>query len=277
MDIFLHALKFSKSPKPLQAPCSFAILTAMEDDKKIKSNIIPHAEELYGDKAIDQEIRAMLEAAVHFGHRKTRQHPNMEQYVFSIRNNVSIIDLNQTKEKLAEVSAFLKAETQAGKMILFVDTRPSTRALTKAVAEELEMPYVVERWSGGIITNWKTISNRLEYFKNLEEKKASVEEWAKCTKKEKHNIEEELKRLKILWGGIKNMTKLPDLIFIVDMRENALAVKEARLKEIPIVAIADTNTDPTLATYFIPANDDALSSVKYILERVKSAIIEGRK
>ncbi len=240
----------------------------MEDDKKLK--------DLHGADAIDPEITEMFEAALHFGHKKTRRHPKMEPYIFGIRNNVSIIDLEQTKEKLKEALDFLKEQVKAPKVILFVDTRPSTREITKDTAKELGLPYVAERWCGGTITNWKTISQRIEYMKTLEAKKKS-EDWEKYTKKERHDIEEELKRLNLLWGGIKDMAKLPDVVFVVDMRANDLAVKEARHKGIPIVAIADTNVDPGLADYPIPANDDALSSVKYILEKVKSAIVEGRE
>lgn len=267
--ILFHEFYLNKTGQLLQAPLQFAILITMKDDTDIKN--------LYGDsmEKLDPEIKEMLEAALHFGHKKTRQHPKMEPYIFGIRNNVSIFDLERTKEKLAKALVYLAEQAKAAKMILFVDTRPSTREITRAIAEELGMPYVTERWSGGMITNWKTISERIEYMKELEAKKQS-EEWEKYTKKERHDIEEELKRLTLLWGGIKNMARLPDLIFVVDMSENDLAVKEARRREIPIVAIADTNVDPELADYPIPANDDAISSVKYILDKVKNAILEAK-
>lgn len=250
----------------------------MEENKILKENIVPSVEDLYGLQALDldKELKEMLEAAVHFGHRKTRQHPKMDPYIFGIRANVSIIDLEQTKKKLALALEYLGEQSKEGKIILFVDTRPQTREITRLVAEELGMPYVSERWSGGTVTNWKTIYGRIEYFKELEAKKSS-EIWEKYTKKERHDIEEEIKRLDLLWGGIKNMTKLPDILFIVDISENNLALKEARRKDIPVVAITDTNVDPTLVDYPIPANDDALSSVKYILSKVKSAILEGVK
>jgi len=225
---------------------------------------------------IEKDIKEMLESAVHFGHRKTRQNPKMKPYVFGIRNNVSIIDLEQSRVKLAGALEYVKNLEEEKKIILFVDTRPSTRGETRAVAEDLGMPYVVERWFGGTITNWKTISERILHLKDLESK-AKSEEWEKYTKKERHDMEEESRKLNVLWGGIKNMKGPPDAIFVVDMRENALAVKEARLKNIPVIAIADTNVDPTLADYPIPANDDALSSVKYILGKVKSAMLEGNK
>jgi len=225
---------------------------------------------------VEKDIKEMLESAVHFGHRKTRQNPKMKPYVFGIRNNVSIIDLEQSHAKLAVALEYIKNLPEEKKTILFVDTRPSTRSETRAVAEALGMPYVVERWFGGTITNWKTISERIEHLKDLESK-AKSEEWEKYTKKERHDMEEETRKLNVLWGGIKNMKGLPDAIFVVDMKENALAIKEARRKNIPVIAIADTNADPTLADYPIPANDDALSSVRYILEKVKSAIIKKNK
>jgi len=234
------------------------------------------AEDMKAAGDIDPEIKEMLEHAVHFGHRTARQHPKMARYVFGVRNTVSIIDLEQTREKLAEALEYLKGAAEKGKRVLFVDTRPSTREETKKVAEALGMPYICVRWPGGTITNWKTISERIEYLKDLEAKMDS-QEIEKYTKKERHDMQEEIRKLNILWGGVKNMTALSDIVFVVDMRENALAVKEARRRGIPVVAIADTNVDPTQADYPIPANDDALSSVKYILHRVEESIKEGGK
>jgi len=224
------------------------------------------------ETVIEKDIKEMLKNAVHFGHRKTRQNPKMKPYIFGVRNNVSIIDLEASYAKLAEALEYIKKLSAEKKTILFVDTRPSTRETTRKIAEELGMPYAVERWPGGTITNWKTISGRIEYLKDLEAKTKS-EEWEKYTKKERHDMEIEIRKLNILWGGVKNMNDLPDAIFVVDMRENGLAIKEARAKNISVIAIADTNVDPTLADYPIPANDDALSSVVYILGKVKGAIL----
>lgn len=218
----------------------------------------------------------MLAHAVHFGHRKTRQNPKMAPYVFGVRNSVSIIDLEQTKERLARALAYFEQASAEGKTVLFVDTRPSTREVTQEVARALGMPYVTEHWFGGILTNWKSISSRIEYLKDLEARMKS-EEYEKYTKKERHDMQEEVAKLNISWGGIKQMAKLPDVLFVVDMRENALAIKEARAKSIPVVAIADTNVDPTQADYPIPANDDAVISVKYILEKVQNAVASGTR
>lgn len=225
---------------------------------------------------LDPEINEMLENAVHLGRRKTRQHPKMAPYIFGVRNTVSIFDLEKTREKLSQALAYLKKAAEEGKIMLFVDTRPMSRAETERVAKDCKMPYAVERWSGGTLTNWKTISKRIEYLEALEAK-AQSEEFEKYTKKEQLDMKEEARRLQILWGGIKNMKTLPDILFVVDMRKNLSAVLEAKKMGITVVGIADSNVDPALAQYPIPANDDALLSVRYILNRVKEAIMEGRQ
>jgi len=225
---------------------------------------------------LDSETKEMLKAGVHFGHRKTWQHPHMLQYIFGVRNTVSIIDLSKTKDMLGKALKYIKSLTDEGKTILFVDTKPSTKEQTKKISEDLKMPYVVERWAGGTLTNWKTISDRIEYLKDLESK-TKQEDWNKYTKKERSDTEEEIKKLNFLWGGIKNMERLPDAIFVVDMKHNSIALREAKIMNIPIVAISDTNVDPELADYPIPANDDALSSVKYILSRIKKSIKPTKK
>lgn len=261
----------------MQGILLFGILGAMHDQEMPQPVSVPAAVEDTGASYnVDPEIKEMLENALHFGHRKTRQHPKMKPYIFGIRNNVSILDLTQTKVKLHAALEYLQDAVRAGKIILFVDTRPSTREETRKVAEDLNMPYVTERWSGGTITNWKTISSRVEYLKDLEQKMKS-EEWEKYTKKERHDMEEEVRKLNIFWSGVKGMTNLPDIIFVVDMKENHLAIKEAHIKGIKVVAIVDTNVDPSDADYPIPANDDALSSVKYILNKIKGTIMEGKK
>lgn len=248
------------------------------EDKKLSSTtttiVKDEGVELQEAEKITPEIKEMLENALHFGHRKTRQNPKMKAYIFGIRNNVSIIDLEQTLVMLKNALEYLSGAVRDGKTVLFVDTKPSTKGETRKVAEELGMPHVTERWSGGTITNWNTISSRIERLKDLEAK-MKTEEWKKYTKKERLDMEEETRRLNILWGGIKNMTKLPDVLFVVDMHENILAIKEARKRGIPVVAIADTNIDPAQADYPIPANDDALSSVKYILGKIKDAMVKG--
>ena len=147
--------------------------------------------------------------------------------------------------------------------------------MVKKTAEDCALPYVIERWLGGTLTNFGIIKKRIEYFKDLERKKEAGE-LEKYTKKEQIEFEREIKNLEIKFGGIKNLEKLPDVIFVLDMKKEALAIKEAQMKEIKIIGIADTNVDPTLADYPIPANDDAILSVKYILEKVKEVILKAK-
>lgn len=229
-----------------------------------------------GLERVDPEIKKMLEAGVHFGHRKTWQHPRMAPYIFSIRNTVSIIDLDKTRLNLSSALEYVENLAKEGKTMLFVDTKPSTKEETQKIAEELGMPFMVERWSGGTITNWKTISDRIEHLKDLEAK-TKGEEWKKYTKKERSDMKEQISKLNTFFGGIKNMSDLPEAIFVVDMKENSIAIDEARKRNIRVVAISDTNVDPSNADYPIPANDDALSSVKYILGRIKEAMAKGKK
>jgi len=242
----------------------------MEDLKNTKEKTIASQDEqVVGE--VDPEIRDMVKNAVHFGHKKTRQHPKMAPYIFGVRNTVSIIDLEKTREYMHAALEFLQNAKKEGKVILFVDTTPVTGAETKGLAEELGMPYIVERWSGGTLTNWKTIFKGIEHLRDLENKKTQ-EDWEKYTKKERKEMEDNILRLNKLWGGIKNMNDLPQVMFVVNMKENELAIKEARMRNITVVAIADTNVDPGQADYPIPANDDALSSVKYILSRIKESL-----
>ena len=218
----------------------------------------------------------MTEAGLHFGHRTSKVHPKMKQYIFTVKNGVHIIDLEKTKEKLAEVLDFIKKVVSEEKTILLVGTKIQFKDLVKEIAQAAKIPYITKRWLGGTFTNFKTIRKRIDYFKELEERKKKGE-LEKYTKKERLNIDRELGNLEDKFGGIKNMEKLPDIIFVLDMKKDGLAIKEAKEKGVKVVAIADTNMDPSLADYVIPANDDAISSVRYILEKVKDVIIKNRK
>jgi len=218
----------------------------------------------------------MIEAGLHFGHRTSKVHPKMKQYIFTVKNGVHIIDLEKTKEKLAEALEFIKKLISEEKTILLVGTKIQFKDLVKEIAQKAEIPYITKRWLGGTFTNFKTIRKRIDYFKELQERKKKGE-LEKYTKKERLNMDRELENLEDKFGGIKNMEKLPEAIFALDMKKDGLAVKEARAKGVKVIAIADTNMDPSLADFAIPANDDAISSVKYILEKVKDVIIKSRK
>lgn len=209
----------------------------------------------------------MLKAGVHFGHQRSKWQPKMSPYVYTIRHNVHIIDLEKTAEKLQEAQEFLQDILKKGKKILFVGTKKQAKELIKKTAQEINMPYVNERWLGGTFTNFKTIAQLLEKFQELEEK---LEE--KLTKLEKHRIRQELARLEKKVGGLKGMKELPGAIFILDIKENALALKEANEVGVPVVALVDTNTNPSPVDYPIPANDDAIKSIKLILGEIEKCL-----
>ena len=225
------------------------------------------------DLKINTEEMAQL--GLHFGHRTSRVHPKMKPYIYGVRNSVHIIDLEKTAEKLKEALEFIRQLISEDKILLIVGTKIQTKGLVEDLAKECQLPYITKRWLGGTFTNFEIIKKRIEYFKDLERKRKS-EEIENYTKKEKLKIDKELKRLEIKFGGIKNLERIPDVVFVLDMKKDDLAVKEARQSGVKIIAIADTNVDPTLADYPIPANDDAISSVKFILDKVKEVILKTK-
>lgn len=221
-------------------------------------------------------LEEMAEAGLHFGHRTSKTNPKMKPYIFGARSTVHIIDLEKTAEKLKEALEFIQDLISKNGVLLFVGTKVQTRDLVKNIAKECGLPYVSERWLGGTFTNFATLQKRVEYFKELERKRAAGE-LEKYTKKERLDFDKEIADLELKFGGIKEMAKLPDAVFVCDIKKDELAVKEARKKGIKIVGIAHTNVDPTMADYPIPANDDAISSVKYILEKVKEVILKTKQ
>jgi small subunit ribosomal protein S2 len=234
------------------------------------------AEEIKKKSEFNLDLEEMAKAGLHFGHRTSRINPKMKPYISSVRNAVHIIDLEKTIDCFEQALKFIQDLASQGKIILFVGTKIQSKDLVKEAAEECKLPYINQRWLGGTFTNFKTLKKRIDYFKELEEKKKKGE-LEKYTKLERIRMDEELKKLEIKFGGIKNMNELPDAIFALDMKKDALAIKEAKTKGIKIISIADTNIDPGLADYPIPANDDAMSSIKYILDKVKDVIIKTKK
>jgi len=227
-------------------------------------------------KDFNLNLEEMEKAGLHFGHRTSRIHPKIKPYLASIKNNVNLFNLEKTVEKLKEALGFIKELVAEDKVLLLVGTKIQVKNLVKETAIELGLPYVSERWLGGTFTNFDNLKKRIDYFKDLEKKKASGE-LEKYTKKERALFDQELRRLETKFGGIKELTKLPDAIFVLDMKKDELAVKEAKAKNIKVIGIADTNVDPTLADYVIPANDDALPGIKYILDRAKEVILKAKK
>ena len=221
------------------------------------------------------DVEEMAEAGLHFGHKTSKIHPKMASYIFGVRNTIHIIDLEKTKEKFEEALKFIQELVSEGKVLLLVGTKVQAKSLIKDMAIECSLPYIYNRWLGGTFTNFGIIQKRVAYFKDLESKKASGG-LEKYTKKERLGFDKQLKDLEIKFGGIKNMEKLPDAIFVCDMIEDELAIKEAKMKGIKTIAICHTNVDPTLVDYLIPASDDAVSSVKYILDKVKEVILKNQ-
>jgi len=223
-------------------------------------------------------VEEMNKAGVNFGHRISKCHPNMRPFVVGVKgsDHINMIDLEKTKDYFTKTLEVLEDFIKHGKIILFVGTKLPVRKIVQETALECKMPYVVNRWLGGTITNFEIMKKRIEHFKDLEEKKKSGE-LEKYTKKEQLEFDRELNRLEEKFGGIKDIEKLPDALFVIDMKKDELAIKEAKKKGISVLAIADTEVNPERADYFIPANDDAISSVSYILEKVKKVILDSKK
>ena len=222
------------------------------------------------------DVEEMMAAGVHLGHRTSKLHPKMEEFILGIRNTVHIIDLKKTASYLQNALKFIADISSQKKTMLLVGTKPVINDLVREMAQECGLPYVTERWLGGTFTNFKVIAERIKYFKEIEdkEKKGELE---KYTKKERIKIARDLENLRRKFEGIKSLQGLPEAVFICDIRRDKLALKEAKMKGVKVVAIVDTNVDPTLVDYPIPANDDAISSVRYILEKVKKAIKKAKK
>ncbi len=217
----------------------------------------------------------MMEKGIHLGHKTSKFHPKMKPFILGIKNNVHLIDTQKTAKKFEKALKFIKKNVSEGKNLLLVGTKPHLKKLVKETAEDCGLFYVNQRWLGGTFTNFKTISKRLDHLKDLEDKKEKGE-FEKYTKREQLEIDREIKKLKGKFQGIKNMEKLPDVVFILDMKNNELAAKEAKRRGVKIIGLADTNVDPSLADYPIPANNDAMSSIEYILEKVSDVIKKNK-
>jgi small subunit ribosomal protein S2 len=207
-----------------------------------------------------------------FGHKAAKTHPRMKPYIDKVKDGVQLINLDKTIEKLDEALAFLKSAKKEGKEILIVGTNPALRSIVKEAAEEAGTLYVVERWIGGTLTNFKEIRKRIKYFNDLETKTKQEDFTKNYNKKERLMINKELERLKLKFGGIKKIERSPDIIFIVDTTKDEIALKEAFDSEKTVIALVDTNCNPVNINYPIPANDDSVSSVKYILDKVVKSI-----
>ncbi len=221
------------------------------------------------------DVQALLDAGAHFGHKTSRWHPAMKPYIHTRRGDNYIIDLFETARLLEESLAFIEKRVAAGGQVLFVSTKRQAKDIVRAGAESVNMPYVTERWLGGMLTNQNTISGRIKYLKDLEAKMASGELANKYGKLEVQRFQEEIEAMNIKFGGIKEMTKLPTVVYIVDITEELNAVNEAKKLGIPTVALVDTNADPRLVSHPIPCNDDAVKTIQLVTDLVAAAVARG--
>ena len=221
------------------------------------------------------ELVDMLKSGVHFGHQSSKRHPKMSPFIFTVRNQINIIDLEQTAQKLKEAMEFVSKTVATGGTVLFISSKRQAKTLIEQYAKECGMPYINSRWLGGTFTNFGNIIKLTRKLKELEQKQSSGD-LDKYTKKEQLDFTREITRLSDLVGGIKDMSKAPEAVFVVDIKKDKTAVREANKKNIPVIAMVDTNTNPTNISYPIPANDDAAKSIEIITSSIATAVNDGK-
>ena len=221
-------------------------------------------------------MKQLLEAGVHFGHQTRRWDPKMAEYIFQARNGIHIIDLQKTSKKLDEAYKFIKEQSEEGKTILFVGTKKQAQECVKEAAQKCNMYYVDQRWLGGMLTNFKTIQGRVQRLRDLETMSQDGT-FDVLPKKEVIGLRNEMEKLEKNLGGIKDMTEMPGVMFVVDPKKERIAVLEAKKLGIPVVGLVDTNCNPEDVDYPIPGNDDAIRAVKLIADVIANAVIEGRQ
>ncbi len=221
-------------------------------------------------------MKQLLEAGVHFGHQTRRWNPKMAPFIFMDRNGIHIIDLQQTVTRLNDAYKFIEQTAAEGGTILFVGTKKQAQEAIAEEAKRCGMYYVNQRWLGGMLTNFQTIQSRIRYLRELEARRERGD-FERLPKKEVQRLTDDMNRLERILGGIKDMRRLPTALFIIDTRKERTAVMEARRLEIPIVALADTNSDPDEMDFPIPANDDAIRAVRLLCAKIADAVVEGRR
>jgi small subunit ribosomal protein S2 len=220
-------------------------------------------------------MKALLESGVHFGHRTNKWNPHMRPFIFTERNGIHIIDLQQTVKSLNNAYNIVRDTIADGGSIMFVGTKRQAQETIKEEAMRVSMPYVTERWLGGMLTNWVTMFARIKELDRLEQMRDSGE-INRLTKKEGLLISREIARLEVRLGGVREMTQVPDLLFVVDVMREETAVHEANLTGIPVIALVDTNCDPGGVDYVIPSNDDAIRAIKLLVGKIADAVQEGK-
>jgi small subunit ribosomal protein S2 len=220
-------------------------------------------------------MKALLESGVHFGHRTYKWHPAMKPYIFTERNSIHIIDLQKTVKALEQSYSLVRDTVSNNGTVLFVGTKRQAQETIQMEAMRCGMPYVTHRWLGGMLTNWRTIRQRINELERLERMRDRGD-FERITKKEALLHNREIERLEMLLGGIRNMVRVPELLFVIDVRREETAIHEANLLNIPVVALVDTNCDPANVDYVIPSNDDAIRAIKLLVGKIADAVLEGR-
>ena len=226
-------------------------------------------------KMVQLSMKELLESGVHFGHQTRRWNPKMKRYIYGARNGINILDLHQTIKLFEDALNYVKKIVEDGGTVLFVGTKKQAQAAVKEAAERSGQYFVCERWLGGTLTNWKTISLRIQRLKELDRMEADGY-FERLPKKEALDRRTERDELQKFLGGIRNMNQMPGVMFVVDLNKEAIAVAEAKKLRIPIVAIVDTNCDPDMADVIIPGNDDAIRAIRLVTQKMSEAILEAR-
>lgn len=227
--------------------------------------------------AVSVDIKQLLEAGVHFGHKTSRWHPKMAPYIHSKRQDSHIIDLTKTVEGLDKALPFLTSVVANGKQVLFVGTKKQAKDAVKATAEKVNQPYVTERWIGGMLTNVNTVNQQIKKLKDLERRMENGDLEKRYNKLEVQRFGEEIAELNVKYGGIKNLNGRPGAIVVIDVISDQNAVKEANVLGIPVVGVVDSNADPTPIDYVVPGNDDAIKGIQLLLDYFGEAVAEGAK
>ena len=226
---------------------------------------------------VNVDMKALFEAGAHFGHKTSRWHPKMAPYIHSKRQDAHIIDLEKTVQGFEKALPKITETVKAGKKVLFVGTKKQMKDIVREAAEAVEMPYVTVRWVGGTLTNVETVNRQIKKLKDLERRMASGELENRYSKLEVQRFQEEIDLLNERYGGIKDMTEQPALVIVVDANEDKNAVREANVLNIPVVALVDSNVDPTNIDYVVPMNDDSIKATKLALDYFVEAVKEGKK
>lgn len=243
----------------------------MADDKKQQIKKQEENSKDQGEGLLGEGLLEMEKAGLQYGHKRTFNHPQAGYFTLKSSGEIALIDLNETNKGLLAALDFMKEVVKNKGSIVFVGTRAGAKEAIEKVSKKYNLPYVTNRWLGGTLTNFQTLSDRIQYLKDLENKKEKGD-WDKYTKQEQRKLEEEMLKLEQKFIGLKNMARLPDALFVVDPKVHQTAVREARKMGIPIIAILDTDDDPTEISYPIPANDSAKSAIEYILNRVDQCL-----